>query len=405
MKGIFMKLAQTVVMPLLLSFSFAAIAEPFFQSELLFPLQGQHVHSSSIVRCPNGDLLACWFQGSGERTSMDVVVNGARLKKGETEWSAPFLMADTPGFPDCNPVLFIDQQNELWLFWIAVFAERWEDSLLRCRRARDYMGDGAPEWYWQDLIVFDPGERFVTAVNTGLDELEKQLPELPMDKFKKFLAEKEFKRLRKEAENMSLRQRGWMTRCCPLILPSGRYIVPLYSDGYLMGLMAISDDQGKTWHSSAPIVGLALNQPSLARKQDGTLVAYMREEDDYLHRIYRSESKDGGETWSVAAPIELPNPNASVAALTLSDGHWLLLYNDSEDTRDTLLLALSDDEGHTWKWQKHLEQDAGGQFHYPTMIEGVDGRVHITYTFQPSGNKGKSIKHVELDPDWVCAGK
>lgn len=378
-----------------------AFAEPFFKSQILFPLQEQHVHSSSIVLCPNGDLLACWFQGSGERTSMDVVVNGARLKKGEIEWSAPFMMADTPDFPDCNPVLFIDSNNELWLFWIAVMAERWEDSLLRCRRSHDYMGDGAPNWYWQDLIVFHPGERFVAAANSGLDEVEKQLPELPMDKFMKLLAEKNLKRIRKDVDNMSLRQRGWMPRCCPLILPSGRYIIPLYSDGYLMGLMVISDDQGKTWRASAPIVGLALNQPSLARKQDGTLVAYMREENDYLHRIYCSESKDDGETWSVAAPIELPNPNASVAALTLSDGRWLLLYNDSEDTRDTLLLALSDDEGRTWKWQRHLEKDAGGQFHYPTMIEGTDRRAHITYTFQPSGNKGKSIKHVELAPEWV----
>jgi len=88
-----------------------AFSEPFYESQILFPLQEQHVHSSSIVLCPNGDLLACWFQGSGERQSMDVVVNGARLKKGETEWSAPFPMADTPDFPDCNPILFIDSQN------------------------------------------------------------------------------------------------------------------------------------------------------------------------------------------------------------------------------------------------------------------------------------------------------
>lgn len=393
-----------VFVVLFAAISAVAFAESFCQSELLFPLQEQHVHSSSIVLCPNGDLLACWFQGSGERTSKDVVVNGARLRKGETEWSAPFPMADTPGFPDCNPILFIDSQNELWLIWIAVFAERWEDSLLRCRRSREYMGEGAPNWYWQDLIVFDPGERFVTATNIGCDEVEKQLPDLPMDKFKKFLVEKDIKRFRKEAESLTLRQRGWMPRCCPLILPSGRYIIPLYSDGYLMGIMAISDDQGKTWRASAPIVGLALNQPSLARKQDGTLVAYMREENDYLHRIFKSESTDDGDTWSVAVPMDLPNPNASVAALTLKDGRWLLLYNDSEESRNSLLLALSDDEGKTWKWQRHLEKEESGQFHYPTMIEGNEGRVHITYTHQPPGNIGKSIKHVEIESDWVCVG-
>ena len=30
-----------------------------FQSELIFPQQQQHAHSSSIVELPNGDLLTC----------------------------------------------------------------------------------------------------------------------------------------------------------------------------------------------------------------------------------------------------------------------------------------------------------------------------------------------------------
>ena len=397
------RLLHTVLMLLLAVLPAAVYAVPVFESELLFPLQEQHVHSSSIVECGNGDLLACWFQGSGERRSMDVVIMGARLRSGETEWSAPFLLADTPNFPDCNPVLFIDEKEELWLFWIAVFAERWEDSLLLWRRSRDYLADGPPKWHWQDLIVFDPGERFATAIHEGFDRIEEQIPDMPMDKFKQHLAKRDLKRIREESKNLSLRQRGWMTRSRPLILPSGRYILPLYSDGSLMGLMAISDDRGETWRPSAPIVGLALNQPSLARKQDGTLVAYMREENEYLRRIMRSESTDDGETWSLAKATDLPNPNASIEALTLEDGRWLLLYNDSETTRDSLLLALSQDEGATWSAQRHMEQDPGGQFHYPTMIQGRDGRVHITYTFQPSGNVGKSIKHVVLTPDWITA--
>ncbi|MHC4074033.1 MAG: exo-alpha-sialidase, partial [Planctomycetota bacterium] len=46
--------------------------QPKIQDNPIFPLQGKHVHSSSIVECPNGDLLACWFHGSGERTADDV---------------------------------------------------------------------------------------------------------------------------------------------------------------------------------------------------------------------------------------------------------------------------------------------------------------------------------------------
>ena len=95
-------------------------AQSYFNEELIFPMQNKHVHASSIVECPNGAFLVCWFHGSGERTADDVVIQGSRLKKKSKEWEPVFLMADTPNFPDCNPVLFIDQMDRLWIFWIAV---------------------------------------------------------------------------------------------------------------------------------------------------------------------------------------------------------------------------------------------------------------------------------------------
>ena len=70
---------------------------------------------------------------------------------------------------------------------------------------------------------------------------------------------------------------GWFTRTHPLELPSGRILVPMYSDGYSFGIMAISDDGGVTWTGSEPIVGLGGMQPSVVRRNDGTLVAYMRD--------------------------------------------------------------------------------------------------------------------------------
>src|SRR5687767_653412 len=38
---------------------------PFLTSELLFPLEHWHNHASMIVELPGGDLLTCWFHGSG----------------------------------------------------------------------------------------------------------------------------------------------------------------------------------------------------------------------------------------------------------------------------------------------------------------------------------------------------
>ena len=101
------------------------------QKQNIFPMQSRHVHSSSIVELPNGDLLSCWFQGSGERKANDVKIMGSRLKKGTKKWEEPFMMSDTPGFPDCNPVLFLNQRNELFLFWLVIKSNRWEESILK----------------------------------------------------------------------------------------------------------------------------------------------------------------------------------------------------------------------------------------------------------------------------------
>jgi len=84
-----------------------------FRSRAIFPAQQQHVHSSSIVELPNGDLFAVWFQGSGERTADDVGIRGARLPRGAQAWSEVFLTADTPNLPDCNPVVFLDGRQRL----------------------------------------------------------------------------------------------------------------------------------------------------------------------------------------------------------------------------------------------------------------------------------------------------
>jgi hypothetical protein len=70
---------------------------------------------------------------------------------------------------------------------------------------------------------------------------------------------------------------GWMTRVHPFVLDNKRIIVPLYSDGFDFSIMAISDDGGRTWQASRPLISFGGVQPSLVQKRDGTLVAYMRD--------------------------------------------------------------------------------------------------------------------------------
>ncbi|GAB3936591.1 sialidase family protein [Larkinella terrae] len=362
------------------------------QEELIFPYQSQHVHGSSIVALPNGDFLVAWFQGSGERSADDVRIMGARLTKGQKSWSEPFLMADTPGLPDCNPVLFLNRQNKLFLVWIAVQANRWEQSILRFKTAVDYAKTGAPVWNWQDNILLKPDDRFAKDVALKM----KQLPENTAGWAE--YAPKYDDMIVEASRDLRKRSTGWMTRIKPLQLDNGRLLLPLYSDGLNMSMMAISDDDGTTWRPSLPIVGRGPIQPALARRSDGTIVAYMRDSGDQPSRVHISESKDQGESWTATVKSDIPN-TASVELLRLRDGRWAFFGNDIDDGRYRLSLFLSDDEGKTWKWKIRIEdkkKDEGG-FSYPSMIQTADGLIHLTYSYHV-GKDQKSIKYVTVNP-------
>src|SRR5215831_2642047 len=129
---------------LLFAAALATAAPPFYKSELIFPLEKVHNHSSSIVELPDGDFLVCWFHGSGERTADDVVINAARFNKQTGKWTAPFILADTPGFPDTNPTMFIDSKQRLFLLWPTIIAHQWETALMKYRISSDYQQKSGP---------------------------------------------------------------------------------------------------------------------------------------------------------------------------------------------------------------------------------------------------------------------
>ncbi|WP_428664861.1 sialidase family protein [Runella sp.] len=369
-----------------------AQTSPIIHSTLIFPNQEKHVHGSSLVNLPNGDFLATWFYGSGERTSDDVKIMGARLKKGETAWSEPFEMADTPNIPDCNPVLFLNQQGKLFLVWIAVQANQWEQSILRFKTSTDYAKSGPPVWNWQDNILLKPDDNFAKEVASKF----KTLPETHLGwagyahKYDDLIIE--------AAKDAPKRSIGWMTRIKPMLMENGRIVLPLYSDGYNFSLMAISDDFGTTWKPSLPLVGRGPIQPALAKRKNGNLVAYLRDSGDGPTRVHVSESSDKGESWTATTKIDIPN-TASVELLTLKDGKWAFLGNDIDDGRYRMSLYLSDDEGKTWKWKTRLEDHdpKQGGYSYPCLIQTADGLLHITYSAHAAKNN-KSIKYVVVDP-------
>jgi predicted neuraminidase len=364
-------------------------------NELIFPPQNKHVHGSTIVSLPGGDMLAAWFYGSGERKEDDVKIMGARMKKGEKKWSAPFLMADTYGIPDCNPVLFLNSKNKLFLVWIAVQANLWEKSIIRFKTAEKYSGDGAPVWNWQDDILLKPDDGFAK-------EVENKFRTLPARKDGwAGYAPRYDDMIIEASRDLSKRSFGWMTRIQPVILKSGRILLPLYSDGLNMSMMAISDDDGQTWRPSLPVVGRGPIQPALAVRKNGDIVALMRDSGNEPTRVQQSISTDDGESWTLAQKTNIPN-TASVELYKLKNGKWAFVGNDIDDGRYRLSLFISDDEGATWKWKTELEEKEKGEgsFSYPGMVQTTDGLLHITYSYHESDSR-KSIKYRTIDPEKI----
>jgi predicted neuraminidase len=290
--------------------------------------------------------------------------------------------------------MMIDRNESLWLFWPTIMANTWESCLTRYRVTNNYLGTGAPKWAWQGTIFLQPKnfqEKMLAALEQRVTEKEtlSQREQRLVDFVRKTVPEKLSARL------------GWQPRCKPIQLPSGRILLPLYTDTFSVSIMAISDDNGETWFAGEPLVGYGNIQPTLLRRDDGTIVAYMRENGP-VDRIRVCQSADDGVTWGAVGATQFPNPGSGLDGIRLAGGHWLLVYNDTLQGRRSLAVSLSEDEGKTWPWTRHLEHHESGSYHYPAVTQAADGTIHFVYSFFVTG--GKSMKHAAVNEEWVRAG-
>lgn len=160
-----------------------------------------------------------------------------------------------------------------------------------------------------------------------------------------------------------------------LVLSNGRLLQPLHSNlDFAAGRsdrvatkVARSDDQGRTWQLSAgwlEVTDLAPNyignyksnfhEVAIAERADNSVFMLGRTS---AGRLYGSESRDRGETWTKPAPSALLSPEspANLARLPGSDD-LLVIWNSQCITnlnthlgqRLTLASAVSSDGGHSW---------------------------------------------------------
>ncbi len=166
-----------------------------------------------------------------------------------------------------------------------------------------------------------------------------------------------------------------------------------------------SDDDGRSWKISQQVnapkhiksgfhQGIRWNhgavEPTLVELQDGRLWMIMRTAQD---RHYQSFSTDGGETWSEASPSPFYGTITMPTLYRLLDGRLLFfwcnttplpelptatgVWDDVFTNRDVVHVAISEDDGKTWKGFRELMLNGERNSNqFGNTVSGQDKSVH-----------------------------
>jgi predicted neuraminidase len=333
------------------------VETPFFRESFVAdPSPTPSVHAASATALPNGELLSVWYGGTREGAK-DVAIYKARFDQRARTWSTPEMITDPKQVQNelgryirkiGNPTVFSDSSGKVWLFFVTVSLGGWSTSMINYKTSED----GGQSWSEARRLVSSP-----------------------------FL-------------NISTLVRGE-----PFEWADGTIGLPVYHElvGKFGELIRL-DPEGRVVEKIRLSSGRHSLQPVIVSLDEENGLGFLRNCGHSSGAILAQRTTDAGDQWTPLEPINLPNPNAAVAALRLRDRSILLAYNHASNNRRNLWLALSRDAGQSWRPIHALEEmdlpDA--EFSYPSMVESSDGAVHMLYTWNRT-----HIKHVTFNESWV----
>jgi alpha-L-fucosidase len=311
----------------------AVVANPPFQA----------CHASTLVELSSGTVLVSFFAGTHEGAA-DVSIWLTAKRGGR--WTAPVVVADgivsdSLRYPCWNPVLFEAKGGTLALFY--------------------KVGPNPREWWGMVRTSADEGKTWLPP---------RRLPPGILGPIKNK----------------------------PVQMADGTIISPssVESERAWQVFMERSTDGGATWTRVPVDTGSPYRviQPSVLQHGGDTVQIVCRSDAD---RVLTAWSFDAGLSWTPFSKLAVLNPNSGVDAVTLKSGKHMLVYNptvrgkDWWNNRGKLNVAVSSDGIH-WKDVAVLENGSTEEYSYPAVIQGKDGRVHITYTADR-----KNIRYVVLE--------
>ena len=352
-------------------------------------------HAAFIERLDDGTLACLWFGGTLEGKS-DISIYASTLAPAGERWSAPVRLSHDPERSEQNPVLWRNGEGRWQLFHTAQPAGNQDECLLR---ARDVM-----------------------LVDGVLQGGEPRTLDLPLGTFVRA-------RFVRRADG------AWMMPVFRCISPPGQR----WNGSHDTAGVAVSHDEGASWTLAEVPGSIGSVHMTIVPLEGAHMVAfYRRRQSDFVHR---SESLDGGLTWSAPQPTDVPNNNSSINVVRLADGRLAMvcnpvsaatssdrrasLYDEIEEGDDRpdatggcspiwgvprapLALCVSTDGGRTFPQRRIIDDSPGTclsnnsvdgrnkELSYPYLLEDGDGAIHVAYTYFR-----RAIRYVRLPRGWI----
>ena len=297
-------------------------------------------HAATVIELPEGDTLVAYFGGTRE-SHPDVSIWLSRRRRGQ--WEHPIEVADEPDVPHWNPVLFQAPDGTVLLFYkVGTSPTTWTT---RVTRSNDF----GTHW-------------------TAPEQLP-SMNEYPRGPVKDKL----------------------------IVLQNGSWLAPTSreTNNKWDAAADISNDKGDSWNLSASVpldrsrtTGEGIIQPTIWESQPGKVHMLLRSSEG---SVYRSDSEDGGSTWSEAYPTQLPNNNSGIDLAAHDSGLLALCYNpvgQNWGKRTPLVIGVSRDGGQSWRNALTLEDEDAypqrngrNEFSYPAIVSTAAG-FSVVYTWK-----------------------
>lgn len=258
-------------------------------------------HAPSVVTLPDGRLLAAWFSGPFE-ASVDQVVLAATSSDGGQSWADATVLQDFPRVSDFDPA-FIADGRRTWFFFSA---GRWNRYPVVRDEKKGAVG----------------ADSFKTYSRTSDDSGRTWSPPVVV------------------AERHGCRTNG-------IRLSSDELLLPLVDIVERTAGVLRSRDGGRAWSLFGRITTPAgADEPTIAELRSGSILMFLRTGDGFL---WRSFSRDRGESWSAAERTQMVAARASHNLFRLGDGRLVLTRDECPPPlRSPLTLRISSDDGETW---------------------------------------------------------